>query len=91
MPPFILVPLLPIIQSHPGCERKGKTNMLLRLRLKQDRPKEAPPVDSGLATLEMLANDHAGGFGLFIIHRTMDDVRYESDSVENKLTLMKRR
>ena len=31
-----------------------------------------------------------GGFGLFLIYQTMDDVRYETDEDGNRLTLVKR-
>jgi anti-sigma regulatory factor (Ser/Thr protein kinase) len=31
-----------------------------------------------------------GGFGLFLIYRTMDEVRYEADDDGNRLTLVNR-
>jgi len=44
----------------------------------------APDVQAGLEDRLM------GGFGLFFIYRTMDEIRYEADEDGNRLTLVKR-
>lgn len=49
-------------------------------------PAEAPmpDVEAGLEDRAM------GGFGLYFIYQTMDDVRYETTEDGNRLTLIKR-
>ena len=49
-------------------------------------PSEAPMPDVAAG----LEDQPTGGFGLFLIYQTMDEVRYETDEDGNRLTLVKR-
>ncbi len=48
------------------------------------------PVEPSTPDVRALMQDPAsGGFGLFLIHRTMDDVAYQTTEDGNRLTLVK--
>jgi len=49
-------------------------------------PSEAPMPDAEAA----LADRPTGGFGLYFIYQTMDEVKYETTEDGNRLTLVKR-
>ena len=87
-----------IIEHGYGGEGKGKinctcsvTNQALTISL-QDTGKSFDPSTVDEPNLsENLEERQAHGLGLFFIRQWMDEVRFESNGMQNTLTMLKRR
>jgi serine/threonine-protein kinase RsbW len=83
-----------------GYEGLNPGSLMLELALHRNRVEVTltdfghpfEPCDPGVPDPEKLLDDEtpAGGFGLFFIYRTMDDVSYYTDENGNHLVLVKK-